>query len=99
MRILFFLALLNFATACFADEAPRSVVNIVDCDGRETIVVVPEGGAFQMPKNPCTLMEEKAPPSSFICADGTCFPRSFVLVPLSAPSNSQRDAGPVIPPR
>lgn len=78
MRMLPLLLLVSIQA--HAGEEPGGEVKIVDCDGRQIVVVVPQGSKFDLPQDPCMLTGKKEErPSSFICVGGTCFPRSFIV--------------------
>jgi hypothetical protein len=110
------LLLVSVALPGRAQEAPRGKVQVIDCDGRQVLLVVPEGSEDAVPPDPCALTAQQAPgygdqegyqgqggyyqgqpeampSSSWICAGGTCFPRSFILTPATPPAN--KPASPV----
>ncbi len=83
-RILTALFLMNLASSCLAADKPQGVVQVFDCDGRQVILIVPQGSKFDLSEDPCTLTERRERPSDFICVEGTCFPGSYVVMPPSS---------------
>jgi hypothetical protein len=103
------LLLVSAALPGWAQEAPRGKVQVFDCDGRQVLLVVPEGSEDAVPPDPCALtaqqqapgygdqegyqgqegyyqgQPEARPSATWICAGGTCFPRSFILTPATPP--------------
>lgn len=76
--------LASLALPSLADEAPKGVVQLIDCGGRQILLIVPAGSEAAIPIDPCALTQEREENrrSSFICVGGTCFPRSFVITPV-----------------
>lgn len=74
----------GLALPVLADEAPKGVVQLIDCGGRQILLVVPAGSEAAIPIDPCALTQEREENrrSPFICVGGTCFPRSFVVTPV-----------------
>ena len=89
-RIIAALISLNLAAPCLAGEEPKGVVQIFQCDGRQVIVIVPKGSESDVPGDPCRFAEKNEQPAPFICVEGTCFPRSFVVVPSPPPQGKGR---------
>lgn len=84
MKVIFALSLsAGLALPGLADEAPQGVVQLIDCGGRQILLVVPAGSEAAIPVDPCALTQEREESrlSPFICVGGTCFPRSFVVTP------------------
>lgn len=84
MKVIFALSLsAGLALPGLADEAPRGVVQLIDCGERQILLVVPAGSESAIPVDPCALAQEREENrlSPFICVGGTCFPRSFVVTP------------------
>jgi hypothetical protein len=74
----------GLALPVLAEETSKWVVQLIDCGGRQILLVVPAGSEAAIPIDPCALTQEREENrlSPFICVGGTCFPRSFVVIPI-----------------
>lgn len=96
-RIFAVLLSAGLALPGLADETPKGVVQVIDCGGRQILLVVPAGSEAAIPEDPCALTQEREESrrSSFICVGGTCFPRSFVVTPAVPASRKPAPPAPM----
>lgn len=87
------LLLLSLSLPVLGDEAPKTFVRVIECDGEQYVQIITDPGEAFPLEDPCSLIgRAPPPPPAWICVGGRCFPRTFILAPPFTPARPGRPA-------